>query len=80
MEVSGGPHTLATLLLVPTEQEAEWAPYPVWMWWKREKIPFLSWLGSSTKNETFMIQKPAFQLQEHTAETNVNFLQETKTV
>jgi hypothetical protein len=37
MEVSGQLHALAALLpgkepMVPTEQEAGWAPEPVWTW------------------------------------------------
>jgi hypothetical protein len=28
-------------LAVPTVKEAVWALEPVWMWWKKEKIPFL---------------------------------------
>ena len=37
MEVSDQPHALATLPLVPTEQEARWAPQPVLAFWRRDK-------------------------------------------
>jgi len=35
MEVSDQPHTLTALL--PTEQEARWAPQLVWAFWKRHE-------------------------------------------
>jgi len=44
MDVNGQLHTLTALpprkeSLVPTGQEAGWAPEPVWAWWWRKKFP-----------------------------------------
>jgi len=43
MEVSGQPYVLASLspgkqLLLHIDQEAGWAPEPVWMLWNREEF------------------------------------------
>jgi len=46
MEVSGQPYVLASLsprkqLLLHIDQEAVWAPEPVWMLWNTEEsLPF----------------------------------------
>ena len=35
--MSGQPHAPAPLPSVPIQQEAGWAPGPVWTFWRREK-------------------------------------------
>jgi len=45
MEMRDQFHVPASLLPVPIGQEAGWAPQPVWMECRRERIPFPAPVG-----------------------------------
>lgn len=64
MEVSSHIHTSASLPLgkeftVPNAWEARWPPYPFWVFWRKEKSPWLAWDGNPDCPVFSLIAAPA---------------------